>query len=80
MTFFASQNRVPTQQWKAGNVMVELHFGKPAIDVVAIVAFFTLLAVVGVLVPVAAIAFHRNFFVEPVGMAFLAANVFMFAQ
>jgi hypothetical protein len=80
MAFFAGQGTVRAQQGKTGNVVVKFHFGEPAINVMAVVTFFTLLACVRILVFMATVAFYRDFIFEPVGMALLATHILVFTQ
>lgn len=59
--------------------MVKDHFLQPAAFIMAVDAFFPLLAAVGVFVFVAAVTFFRQLFLEFAAMTVLAGDILVFA-
>ena len=80
MAFFTGQSRMRPQQGKTTNVMVKLNFADPAIRIMAIIAIFTLLTFVGIIVFVAAVAIFWNFVLQFSRMTVLTTYVFMFTN
>lgn len=80
MAFFTRQSGMRSEQRKASDVMIKVHLFQPAFLAVALMTFFTLLAIVNIMLTVTVITFGADLVLEQIaGMTITTGNILVLA-